>query len=315
MDVFSTVVEGVGHVMAIAAFIAVLIYVHLYRRNLRRTTRQSTILYWLILIGSSLSGLLNAARLFYMVTQGAEHLAPWLDLLSEYPSVIAQSFLIMILIKLKVASKEPGTKLKRILAIGAHPDDIEIACGGIMAKFHDAGHMICGLVMTRGEQGGNGEVRPQEAGSSAEFLGLDKVKILDLPDTRLNECAAEVREAIEAMVRELDPDMIFTHSIHDIHQDHRVVHEATLQAARSRSTILCYESPSVTSEFIPTLFVDISDYLDVKVESIKEHWDQRVKPYVQPERVRGQAIFRGGQARMGYAEGFEVVRAAFSHVG
>jgi LmbE family N-acetylglucosaminyl deacetylase len=92
------------------------------------------------------------------------------------------------------------------------------------------------------------------------------------------------------------------------------VHEATLRAARNMSTILCYESPSVTQEFVPTFFIDIGAYIDVKVESIKEHWDQRNKPYVQPERVRGQAVFRGSQARAQYAEGFEAVRIKFQEL-
>ena len=88
-----------------------------------------------------------------------------------------------------------------------------------------------------------------------------------------------------------------------------------LRAARNSSTVLCYESPSVTLEFVPTFFVDIGSYIDIKVESIKEHWDQHAKPYVQQERVRGTAVFRGGQAKCRYAEGFEVVRAVSSNMG
>jgi len=305
-------IEIVGHITATAAFITLLVYINLYRRNLRRTARQSTILYWLVSTASVVFGLLNVVRLFHMMMRSTDSLAPWLDLLSEYPSVIALSLSIIMLIRLKVTLKQPKIKQKYILAVGAHPDDIEIACGATMAKFHDAGAVIWGLVMTRGERGGNGEVRPHEARAGAEFLEMDQIKILDLPDTRLNEHAAEVREAIEAAIRELDPDMIFTHSVHDLHQDHRTVYEATLQAARNCSTLLCYESPSVTHEFIPTFFVDIGDYLDIKIESIKEHWDQRVKPYTQPERVKGQAVFRGSQAKTRYAEGFEVVRAMSS---
>ncbi len=109
--------------------------------------------------------------------------------------------------------------------------------------------------------------------------------------------------------------MIFTHSLHDLHQDHRAVHEATLRAARNHDTIFCYESPSVTQEFIPSFFMDVSDYIDVKIESIREHWDQRSKPYVQSERVKGVAVFRGGQAKLRFAEAFEVVRASFSRIG
>ena len=125
----------------------------------------------------------------------------------------------------------------------------------------------------------------------------------------------DVRAAIETAVREFKPNLVLTHSPHDVHQDHRTVHEATLRAARNSSTILCYESPSVTQEFAPTFFSNIGDYLDIKVEGIQAHWDQRSKPYVQEERVRGTAAFRGGQARLHYAEGFEVAHAASAAMG
>lgn len=309
------VVEVIGHLAAVAAFLTIAVYVTVRRRVLRRTVRRSKILYWLISAGSVFFALINIIRLIYVVTQSAGHLAPWLDLLSEYPSVIGQSIIIVSLIGLKVISDERGASRKRILAVGAHPDDVEIACGATMAQFHDAGHTIWGVVMTHGEQGGNAEVRPNEAKSGAEFLGLDQVKVLDFPDTRLQECSVEMIGAIESVIRELKPDMIFTHSSHDLHQDHRTVHEATLRAARNSNTVLCYESPSVTQEFQPTFFVDIGNYIAVKVESIKEHWDQHAKPYVQQERVRGTAVFRGGQAKCRYAEGFEVVRAVSSSIG
>jgi LmbE family N-acetylglucosaminyl deacetylase len=308
-------VEVVGHVTAVAAFLAVAVYVARHSRVLRRTVRRARILYWFILSSSIVFALVNVMRLFYLATRGAGRLSPWLDLLSEYPSVIGQGILIVALIGLRVILDEPRDGQKRILAVGAHPDDIEIACGATLAWLHDSGHTIRGVVMTCGEQGGNASVRPSEARSGAKFLGLDQVGVLDFPDTRLHERSVEVIGAIEAAIREFRPDMILTHSSHDLHQDHRTVHEATLRAARNSSTVLCYESPSITQEFQPTFFVDIGNYIDVKVESIKEHWDQHTKPYVQEERVRGTAVFRGGQAKCRYAEGFEIVRALSSSLG
>jgi LmbE family N-acetylglucosaminyl deacetylase len=241
-------------------------------------------------------------------------LPPWLDLLSDYPSLVGQSLIIVALVNFKAVG-EGGAVQRRILAVGAYPDDIEIACGGTLAKMRDAGYQVRGLVMTQGERSGNGHVRPCEAQRAAEFLGLDQVQVLDFPDTRLHEQTLDILAAIERAIQEFKPNIIFMHSSHDLHQDHRAVHEATLRAARNLSMILCYESPSVTQEFVPTFFSDIGDYLDVKVEGIKEHRDQRSKPYVQEERVRGTAVFRGGQVKLHYAEGFEVVRAVSTMMG
>ena len=172
-----------------------------------------------------------------------------------------------------------------------------------------------GLVLTSGERGGNVAVRPNEAERGARFLGLNSVRVMTFKDTCLKEQTIELVQTIEETVKLLNPDIIFTHSANDQHQDHQAVHEATLRAARNHSAILCYESPSVTKSFQPALFVDINNYVDIKIASIKEHRDQRTKPYMTPERVRGVAVFRGGQAKIRYAEGFEVVRVLASALG
>jgi LmbE family N-acetylglucosaminyl deacetylase len=82
-----------------------------------------------------------------------------------------------------------------------------------------------------------------------------------------------------------------------------------MRAVRNvRTTILSYESPSVTKEFQPNYFVDICGYVDVKMEAVHQHWDQRTKPYMRPDLIRGKLAVRGSEAKVEYAEGFEVVR-------
>jgi LmbE family N-acetylglucosaminyl deacetylase len=111
------------------------------------------------------------------------------------------------------------------------------------------------------------------------------------------------------------PDIILTHSAHDQHQDHHAVHLATMRAGRRSPTILCFESPSATSEFKPSFFVDISDYVEAKVGAVRRHKDQAGKPYMGADLLRSAARFRGGQARTEHAEGFEVIRALSSGLG
>jgi LmbE family N-acetylglucosaminyl deacetylase len=196
-----------------------------------------------------------------------------------------------------------------ILAIGAHPDDIEIAAGGTLAKMRDAGYQINALVLTQGERGGDGGARQDDAKNGAEFLGVENIEVLDCTDTRLITDVVDVTNAIERMIERTKPDIIFTHSNHDIHQDHQLVFESTLRAARdTRTTILCYESPSVTQDFRPTYFVEVGNYVDVKIQAVREHRDQRKKAYMKPDFIRGKLSFRGSQAKVEYAEGFEVVR-------
>jgi LmbE family N-acetylglucosaminyl deacetylase len=308
-------IELIGHLMTVLALISVAAYVLLRRRALRRTVRRAPFVYWLALVTSLALTVVNLAHLIRMIgSPAAAHASPWLDLVAEYVTLVVQSLTVLLLIAWKVMP-ELHTGRRCILAVGAHPDDIELACGATLAKLHDAGHRIRGLVLTHGEQGGSAETRPNEARSGASFLGLESVQVMDFQDTRLGEQELEVLAAIEGAIRECKPDLIFTHSSHDLHQDHQAVHRATLRAARNHSSILCYESPSATGEFDPTFFVDVSDYIEVKIESVKEHWDQRGKPYVHSERMHGVALFRGSQAKTRYAEGFETVRILSSALG
>ncbi|MEX5237793.1 PIG-L deacetylase family protein [Kocuria arenosa] len=199
--------------------------------------------------------------------------------------------------------------------MGAHPDDLELACGATLAKLVDGGHEVRGLVMSSGEVGGNAGLRPAEAQQGAIFIGLGNLRVHDFPDTRLESVSNEMVRLIEEEIHTFKPDVIFTHSAHDQHQDHYAVHQATLRAARAHHSILCYESPSVTRDFDPSVFVDIDGYVDVKVEAVLSHRDQAGKPYMTPGRVRGMAAFRGAQAKNTNAEAFEPVRLLGSAIG
>lgn len=200
------------------------------------------------------------------------------------------------------------TANRRVLAIGAHPDDLELACGGTLSRLADSGYEVHTLVMSPGSVGGNAQVRPGEATRGAQLMGATKCEVLDFPDTRLSTRAAELVQAIEARIKSFNPDIILTHSANDQHQDHAAVHIATLRAGRRHPAILCYESPSVTSAFSPTIFVDIDDYVDAKNAAIAMHCDQMGKPYMADENINAMAVFRGAQGRLDSAEAFEAVR-------
>lgn len=303
------------HLIASGTFGVIVGSVLVRRQTLRRSARRAPRLYWVILILCLLFALGNAALL--LLTTGASRQLPGSETLSkllEWANIVALSTLILGLLYTRLVV-ERTPRPRRILAIGAHPDDIELACGATLAKMRDAGHQIQALVLTSGERGGDGRVRPREAQRGAQFLGCSSVFVYNFADTRLHDQAHEILSVIEERVQAFNPDIIFTHSANDQHQDHQAVYEATLRAARNHSTILCYESPSVTSAFSPTIFVDIGDYVEVKIASVRQHGDQLRKPYMSAERLRGIASFRGGQAKTRYAEGFEAVRSLASSLG
>jgi LmbE family N-acetylglucosaminyl deacetylase len=203
---------------------------------------------------------------------------------------------------------------RRVLAIGAHPDDLELACGGTLAKFIDSGHEVNGMIMSDGKIGGNVADRSKEARRGAAFMGLTNIRHFEFTDTRLAEHGQEMVNVIEEAIRRFNPDIILTHSKHDQHQDHQAVHEATLRAARQHPSILCYESPSATRDFNPSVFIDIEDYVEARVRAVQVHRDQAGKPYMTSARVRGVAAFRGSQAKRAAAEGYEPVRLLTSEL-
>jgi LmbE family N-acetylglucosaminyl deacetylase len=299
----------IGHIVNALTYAGVIFYTILYRKRLRRTTVNSSILLTAIVITGLIFISISVFRV--IVELSANVYSPFedtIDIIAQYSGLAVQSVLLLYLLRSKIII-EPNACPGHILAIGAHPDDIEIAAGAALAKMRDSGYAIAGLVLSYGEQGGDAEIRPHEAEKGAQFLGLEEVEVYHFTDTHMSEEGVELTRAIERAIMREKPDIIFTHSEHDLHQDHKAVFEATLRATRNYPvTILCYESPSITQDFRPTYFVDVCDYVEVKVEAIHQHWNQKSKPYMDADLVRSKLVFRGGQAKLKYAEGFEVAR-------
>jgi len=161
---------------------------------------------------------------------------------------------------------------KRVLAIGAHPDDVEIGCGGTLAKHKADGDLLHILTLSLGSAGGDANVRLREALQAAELSGAT-IEFGNLPDSRISD-GKETIDVIEAAIQEFQPTHIYTHSLEDTHQDHRSVHMATLAAARSVPNVYCYQAPSWTVEFRPNRFVDISTFVEAKLQAIGAHKSQ-----------------------------------------
>jgi len=194
-----------------------------------------------------------------------------------------------------------------VLAIGAHPDDVEIGVGGILAAHRAAGDEITILTMSRGARGGDADGRQHESLASAELLGA-RLFLHDLTDTEIPGGGATVR-LIEEVVREVGPTIVYTHTNHDRHQDHRAVHEATLPATRAVGTVACYQSPSATVDFRPTRFVSIDGFVERKLELLACFGSQtQNRSYLAPDFVvataRYWSRFGGGEN----VEPLEIVR-------
>ncbi len=194
-----------------------------------------------------------------------------------------------------------------IIAVGAHPDDIELGCGGTVRAAAKAGKKVIAVVMTKGEQSADPEVRCEESKKALTMLGVSEVHFGDFPDTELPNSSKAVK-FLEAFYDNQKAETILTHSINSMHQDHRQVGWLSMAAFRFSPRILAYETPRVTSTFTPAYYVDISDSINEKLAALKCHGTQKNKSYIHVESIVSMAIFRGHQVNVNYAEAFEVVR-------
>lgn len=207
----------------------------------------------------------------------------------------------------------------KIIAIGAHLDDIELACGGTLAKAINNGHDVRMLVLSESDYTNfKGEVlrtKDQaltEGKKAAKVLGVDDLVILD-NSTKDIPYHSRIVEQIEAEITDFQPDLIFTHWAFDTHQAHQGTALSTISAARRHSSILMYEpiSPSGRSYvgYRPQLYIDISCSITQKLDSLKAHESQYEK-YGENwiEAIEARARHRGFEGGYRYAESFEILR-------
>lgn len=197
-------------------------------------------------------------------------------------------------------------KIERALAIGCHPDDIEVGCAGTIATWTKSDIEFYLMVMTLGESGGDAVTRKQEQENSAAILGIKKLYWGDYIDTKLPLDNTLITD-IERVLNEINPDVVLVNYHKDSHQDHRILSTATITASRYTANLLFYEGPS-TYEFSPTVFVDISNNIIKKFDSLHAHASQVNKTNISglniKEIAEANAIFRGVEGRVKYAEAF-----------
>ena len=197
-----------------------------------------------------------------------------------------------------------------ILAIGAHPDDIEFGCGGSLIKYTRKGHRLSLLVMTGGGGGGPANLRMAEQTASQQVLGAEEIFWGGFEDTRLPADIDMIRK-IENVIESVRPEFIFCNFPDDTHQDHRHLAQAIMSATRYIRNVLFYEGPT-TQNFNPQVYVDIADTLEAKLDALRAHRSQVMKTNIEDlsiiEVARSSANFRGIQGRVKYAEAFHSLR-------
>nr|MBO2502689.1 response regulator [Thermoanaerobacterales bacterium] len=151
---------------------------------------------------------------------------------------------------------------QRVLAVGAHPDDVAVAVGGTLLRHRFEGDEVAVLSLT----GGDGGPGAEAAARAAELLDA-QLFLFDLPVGEVTDGEPAVG-LVAGVIDELVPSVVYTHSLNDQRADHRRAHHATLAAARRIPTVCCYEGPSATVDFRPVRFVPIDPFVDAKLEVV-----------------------------------------------
>jgi LmbE family N-acetylglucosaminyl deacetylase len=204
-------------------------------------------------------------------------------------------------------SPDSGDPLRRILAVGAHSDDIEIGCGATMlalTRRHSGLHVTWLVLAATGE-------RADEARASASAF-LAHAGTVDLRVNALRDgflpYGPEAKEIFEELKGSIDPQLVFTHARDDLHQDHRLACELTWNTFRDHA-ILEYEVPKFDGDLgRPNVYAELGEELArEKVELLQRHFPSQVgRHWFDPETFLGLMRLRGMESRSPsrYAEAF-----------
>jgi len=218
---------------------------------------------------------------------------------------------------------------KSVLVVAAHPDDEVLGCGGTIARHVAEGDLVHVVFMADGVQSrrmdGSEELqlRNQARDEALKILGVSECNVLDFPDNRMDSLPLlDVVQALEPIIKQVQPSRVYTHHHGDLNVDHRVTHQAVMTACRpvpgsSVREILAFEVMSSTewatpgvAPFVPNAFVDISDYLPKKLEALAAY-DMEMRPAPHSRcvtNIEALARHRGNCVGVEVAEAFEVMR-------
>ncbi len=198
---------------------------------------------------------------------------------------------------------------KKICFIGAHPDDIELGCGALIAAIAPQTEV---LAVTLSDNKKNPALvnLVDEHRRSMAVLGVpdQNVLVADFETRRFPHARQEILEYLIDLNRRHHPEIVFVHTKADIHQDHATTTEETLRAFRG-TTVLGFDVIRSSYGFFPSFLVEVSERdVETKVRALGEYHTYESKYYFKPEITRATLIRHGALAERPYAEGFDILR-------
>ncbi len=200
-------------------------------------------------------------------------------------------------------------KAKKILFLGAHPDDIELGCGALIANQVDSAEIICATLSDNQKNPALKNVVAEHY-NSMQVLNLKKENIIlgTFETRRFLHQRQEILEFLITLRKEHSPDVVFVHSQADLHQDHNVITQETMRAFRGTS-VFGYDVIRSSQGFFPAFLVEVTGAdLEKKLNSLAAYKTYADKYYFAPELTKAILIRNGALCEREYAEGFDILR-------
>lgn len=198
---------------------------------------------------------------------------------------------------------------KTVLCIGAHPDDIELGCGALIADIVSQTRVICVTISDNQKNPLHQNLVPEHHASMA-ILGVkpEHVIVHDFITRRLKAARQEILEVMIDLKKTFQPEVVFVHTAKDIHQDHQTVTEEALRAFRGTS-LLGFDVLRSSYGFFPDFLVEVSEEgVQTKVQALKAYKTYEDKYYFDEQIIRATALRHGALAERPFAEGFDILR-------
>ncbi len=198
---------------------------------------------------------------------------------------------------------------KRVLFLGAHPDDIELGCGALVHHIVKKTDVMC-VTLSDNQKNPDLLAVKNEHLEAMSVLGMPKEKIVLGPFTTrvFPNSRQEILEYFLKLRKDFQPDLIFTHSRQDVHQDHNTMTDEALRAFRG-ITVLGFDVVRSSNGFFPHFLVEVSEEdVNKKIEALSKYKTYRDRYYFNNELTRSIMVRHGALAERPFAEGFDILR-------
>lgn len=198
---------------------------------------------------------------------------------------------------------------KKVCFIGAHPDDIELGCGALIAHISDKTEVMCYTLSDNQQNPLLGNVVTEHY-ASMETLGVprDHVVVGKFETRRFPQARQEILEYLIEINRTFHPEIVFVHTKADVHQDHCTITEEGLRAFRG-TTVFGFDVIRSSYGFFPSFLVEVTETdVEKKIAALAEYHTYESKYYFDPKITRATLIRNGALAERPYAEGFDILR-------